>query len=503
MKRSLLWITEEPQASKRVPITTDLLLESAIFSCCKREKETRTFLQILTNAPQNSQNSVYRSEILKDFQNYPLLLDRLSSCFTALDALPEQFQTERSLTKASAHFGTDARYQTSLKQLILSSSTLLNLFDHLSELLRILTKHPLESTGFLKMIERLSGLFESETFTELCKTLETLLRMPEDYLIESEFSLGESGRLCAYDIYSIETHLLELARPKGWRRFLQSADERRRAESEKRYRKVDGIPVAFSTTQFRNQMLGGIYDKSTEILNQMILSLFDEFCSMGPELQFYQVGLSILNFYEGRQIPFVYATFSEEGNTRIENLQDFVLMANSDDSHPVIPNDVSLSTKRPGILISGENNSGKTVFLRSLATALLFVQNGLPLPATSAVVTPCHAVYTLFASSENAATLGLGAGRFEEEVRTLSDQIDHLVTGDILFLNEIFQTTSYAEGAKGLFHILRFLSERGIRWVCVSHLTNLFDLFDESEVVMLETTLPTSDTPYKLLPRKK
>ena len=69
--------------------------------------------------------------------------------------------------------------------------------------------------------------------------------------------------------------------------------------------------------------------------------------------------------------------------------------------------------------------------------------------------------------------MGSEAGRFEEEVRLLSAAVDRAAPGELILLNEPFQTTAYAEGAEGLAAILRYLEAEGSRWVLVTHLDAL------------------------------
>ncbi len=64
----------------------------------------------------------------------------------------------------------------------------------------------------------------------------------------------------------------------------------------------------------------------------------------------------------------------------------------------------------------------------------------------------------------------------------------------LLILNEVFQTTAYAEGAVGLYHILRYLSERGTHWIAGSHLTDLRGLL-RGQVALYEMSHAHKATP--------
>ena len=61
------------------------------------------------------------------------------------------------------------------------------------------------------------------------------------------------------------------------------------------------------------------------------------------------------------------------------------------------------------------------------------------------------------------------------------------MSGAMVMLNEFFQTTSYAESAQSLYHILQYLSAQHICWICVTHLLDLFELYyDDAYVSKIE-----------------
>ncbi len=131
----------------------------------------------------------------------------------------------------------------------------------------------------------------------------------------------------------------------------------------------------------------------------------------------------------------------------------------------------------PGILITGENNSGKTVYLRSVGTAQLLFQAGLPVPCESARMRILSAVYTCYAAAEKEFVSGNDAGRFEQEVRILSQLAERIQPNSLLLLNEVFQTTAYSEGAEGLYHILNYFMRHGVNFIAVTHLKELVPLY--------------------------
>lgn len=492
---SLLWAVPEERVRVDRKMLSDLSLDEAVRYCHKREKETRYFLSILASPPQRAENSLYRAGLLQSFRNAPSFYEKVLVSLTFFDSLEDNFQMERTQFRTSAGAASDVKFVNEQGLLITTASTLKSAFDTLHELLETLDAQEELSTSFDALKERLHEIFDHESYPKMDALLDRLIRLPDTYLMDLQFTLDDFGRMVEYDILDIQD--LQLKEVESWfsRLFKQ-----RRSKTLPEYELPQGLAVTANFNEMRNLVLGGTFGKLSEMLTKIFQSLCAEFSGMSKEMIYYRVAINLIRCIERTSIPLLYPAFTEDGDTDIESLYDFILVAMDTPPEQIIPNDVHFGAQASGILIRGENSSGKTVYLRSIATALLFAQGGLPILAKKAVVRPFTDLYTLFASAEKDFSVGSLAGRFEEEVRTFSALIDEIEENSLLFLNEVFQTTSYAEGAVGLYHILNYLSQKGVRWIAVTHLLDLFTLFEGSGVTMLETENLQSAQKYKLKP---
>jgi DNA mismatch repair ATPase MutS len=166
-----------------------------------------------------------------------------------------------------------------------------------------------------------------------------------------------------------------------------------------------------------------------------------------------------------------------------------------------VPNDVyfrSGNGETSGILVTGKNNSGKTVYLRSVGTAVLLAQCGLPVPCESAVISIRYRIFTSFAAAEGELLPLSSAGRFEEEVAAISQIIDAVEPSSLLLMNETFQTTAYDEGAEGMYHILNYIAAIGCGFIFVTHLLKLKELYADNRSVEILKTSDSPQTRYKI-----
>lgn len=292
--------------------------------------------------------------------------------------------------------------------------------------------------------------------------------------------------------------------------------------------------------RLRNRLSYEAYVTLSNILSGFVRELIEGFSRLSDELTFYELALDYINMAKEKELPLCYPEIIEpESDQRepieISRLYDLLLAGRALAAKDVVPNDVSFPTGGfirsparddsdasceavgsgadsvssgaddnvgsgakhsdsgsiaghydhdlnksagvPGILITGENNSGKTVYLRSVGMAQLLFQAGLPVPCESARMRILSAVHTCYAAAEKEFVSGNDAGRFEQEVRVLSQLAERIQPNSLLLLNEVFQTTAYSEGAEGLYHILNYFMRHGVNFIAVTHLKELVPLY--------------------------
>lgn len=238
-------------------------------------------------------------------------------------------------------------------------------------------------------------------------------------------------------------------------------------------------------------------------LTGFLRAVIDKFSSLENELYFYKAALQYIHRFDERNVKYVYPEFRDaaENLIDIKNLSDVLLLTESMSVLSVVPNDVYFKSgggETSGILVTGKNNSGKTVYLRSVGTAVLLAQCGLPIPCEAAVISIRRRIFTTFAAAEGELIPLSSAGRFEEEVSVISQIIDNIVPSSLLLMNETFQTTAYDEGAEGMYHILNYIAAMGCGFIFVTHLLKLKELYAEGSSVEVLKTSDSPQTRYKI-----
>ena len=135
----------------------------------------------------------------------------------------------------------------------------------------------------------------------------------------------------------------------------------------------------------------------------------------------------------------------------------------------VVGNDVNANGKDL-IIITGANQGGKSVFLRSIGLAQLMMQCGMFVPAESFRANVCTGMFTHYKREEDSS---MTSGKFDEELGRMSEIVDNVVPNSIVLFNESFAATNEREGSEIASQIVNALLEKHVKVFYVTHLYEL------------------------------
>ena len=479
MAISILFLNE--RISKAEPISERILyhlsLDRSFAHICADVKKRNRFLSVVPDLTDDKNEILYRQEILKDFENNPTLLDQfipLCARFEELsvsqkDAGKEEYRLNATGTASSAA----SKNILGAQALCLKRALLF-----VKAYGELLAKFDLKSDGLINLFTACRELYENPEFSKLITFCSKYENFRASGYWDYKFTLNDEGRIEEYAL--IDHRYIHVTDPdmkkKGFSLFKKAEEANypcARVNPSK-----DGLFESLAIASFSD--LTKLFSSTSE-------QIFSRFGAIGHELVFYDVALKYINALTAKNIPFCYPTFSTNNSITVKNLYDLYLLMSKSNPSDVIPNDFKLGESNGGLLVFGNNGSGKTVYLRSIGTMQILAQAGLPVPCESAEISLFSQLATQFSESEKEFCEGNDAGRFEQEVRELAAMVDTLKENALVFLNETFQSTAYAEGAEGLHHLLKHFSALNVRWILVSHLRQIEAMFEPNEATVLHT----------------
>ena len=221
--------------------------------------------------------------------------------------------------------------------------------------------------------------------------------------------------------------------------------------------------------QTGGRCLGELRDRGVNLvanaLTQSVDHVLSFFWMLLTELAFY-IGCANLHDARGKSgRPTCFPVPVALGQKRLSSrgLYDVSLALSGEPT--VVGNDIDGDGKLL-VLITGANQGGKSTFLRSVGVAQLMMQCGMFVPAEAFCATVCDGLVTHYKRDEDAT---MESGKLDEELKRMSEIVDHLTPHTLLLFNESFAATNEREGAEIARHIMRALLDKHKRVIFVTH----------------------------------
>jgi len=119
------------------------------------------------------------------------------------------------------------------------------------------------------------------------------------------------------------------------------------------------------------------------------------------------------------------------------------------------------------VIITGANQGGKSVLLRSIGLAQMMMQCGMFVAAKSFEAELCTSLLTHYKREEDAT---MKSGKLDEELGRMSDIVEHIVPDSMLLFNESLAATNDREGSEIARQVVLGLLETRVTIVFVTHL---------------------------------
>lgn len=154
------------------------------------------------------------------------------------------------------------------------------------------------------------------------------------------------------------------------------------------------------------------------------------------------------------------------------------------DGNPFVPNDTFLDEdSRQVALITGPNMAGKSTYMRQVALIVILAQIGSFVPASSARISICDAVYTRVGASDDLAS---GQSTFMVEMSEVASILKNATKNSLIILDEIGRGTSTFDGMSIAKAVLEYVCNKkklGAKTLFATHYHELTEMEAENPSV--------------------
>ncbi len=474
-------LNRSDSSAVRAPLDEKILyhlsLDRTFSYICPTKESRERFLSQISMPTDDIQEINHRQNIIKDFLRNPGLSDRLISLFYRfLELKASQKKTKKesiSLHTTRLSSVSSAKNILQARALVLKRALLF-----VKSFGELLARCDLQSAGMMEFRNVCSDICQNPDFEELLSHCGRYENFITTGFLDFKFELNEKGRIARYSL--IDHRYIHITDPeqekKGFSLF--------KKETEQAFPCERLYPPA---NDFYEKLTVSALSDLSGLLGDIAAQIFARFSPVYEDLLFYDTALRYAAKLQEIGVPWCFPNLNSNRTTQVTKLYDLYLLMTVGIVKDIVPNDFSHGRKN-GVIVFGDNGSGKTVYLRSIGTMQILAQAGLPIPCEHAEIGVCSRIAAQFSEAEKECSEESESGRFEEEVRELATMVDTLKEGSLVFLNETFQSTAYNEGAEGLYHLLRYFTDSDIHWILVSHLRQLEKWLLPEDAEILHTT---------------
>ncbi len=493
------WIMENlsllhPQNSNAVYRTltkeaiNDLSVDFLCNALTEDAYERNSIKQLLTKITDDEEVIKYRCDVFDDFLRFPKLREDLTAL---LEKLADLREIERFQKDSEA---------SSLWQLINRLREIGCYVDCITQIKTTLETIDVKSQGLLTLKENVTSIYNDSGFPDLKKDIQdTLAKAQKFRSITLGVNLDALLRPKTVGVISLnDKPFTDSGILKRFTNFANKSSELHHGNDVSGF--ISFHPANPSTTSFGiGQFVTGAQqdvnqtftseltgaDPLSEALKKVVTDILRRtvndiksmlnkyiningysFVALMPEIIFYIRFAELCDKIMQKNLPLCKAQIApiEERSCHIEDLYNIKLaVKNVDgDNIDIVTNEFVFDDDKRIYILTGPNRGGKTTITQAVGLAFLLAQNGIYVPASSMIFSPCDNIFTHFPADEN-DTVDLG--RLGEESKRLSEIFESATQYSLLLLNESLATTNVAEGlyiAKDVVKAMRYLGTRAV-----------------------------------------
>lgn len=450
--------------------------------------ERNSIKQLLTKITDDEEVIKYRCDVFDDFLRFPKLREDLTAL---LEKLADLREIERFQKDSEA---------SSLWQLINRLREIGCYVDCITQIKTTLETIDVKSQGLLTLKENVTSIYNESGFPDLKKDIQdTLAKAQKLRSITLGVNLDALLRPKTVGVISLnDKPFTDSGILKRFTNFANKSSELHHGNDVSGF--ISFHPANPSTTSFGiGQFVTGAQqdvnqtftseltgaDPLSEALKKVVTDILRRtvndiksmlnkyiningysFVALMPEIIFYIRFAELCDKIMQKNLPLCKAQIApiEERSCHIEDLYNIKLaVKNVDgDNIDIVTNEFVFDDDKRIYILTGPNRGGKTTITQAVGLAFLLAQNGIYVPASSMIFSPCDNIFTHFPADEN-DTVDLG--RLGEESKRLSEIFESATQYSLLLLNESLATTNVAEGlyiAKDVVKAMRYLGTRAV-----------------------------------------
>ncbi|HBN86346.1 MAG TPA: hypothetical protein DDZ89_21185 [Clostridiales bacterium] len=409
----------------------------------------------------------YRQEVFLDFLQIPGLKEELNGF------LPNLYQCIREYeeyNKAPYDPVRDMLWKTELFDLYSTCLSALSsiLYNY---------QNQIQSQGFKNLQEQLKYLQEQPEYMKAKESLPTIREKIKD---TGSFSLNIHFNIDYKPFFTTVTKP-QKDKNDSWTiaKALFGIEDQKQAHSIMSD-SVPGLKTLYDQT-FKKEMQD-LAQEASIVAQAFSKDDFLMLTGLDYGFDFYLAAIKFTEYWKQKEIDLCMPVvcLKEENTGVVHGMTDlglaYQMNRTGHDPKTIIKNNCVMDDTVRIYILTGANKGGKTTYVRGMGLVWMLFQNGLPVPAKMAKISPVCGLFTHFPKEEDKV---YGQGHLGNELNDLKTILLKAQKGDLILLNESLSGTSMEDSVSICGDYIKILSEVGVKCIFATHLHPLSDMWED------------------------
>lgn len=412
----------------------------------------------------------YRQKVFEDMLNNP----EISEVLIKLTPILSDISELRKLSN-DADEGDSYLYSITEIELYVSCMELMS-----TELTPIRNK--LKSDAFIKLVDRVKELTESEYYVDLNNRLKELTsRVREIKSVTIGVNLDARLRAESAGVLSINNEKFKSGDLiQKILRLDFKTDEYTCIASLQPFTKKNNENQQNALNYAFNNALNIVFKSSMrswkKVVQAYVLENADFLIKLLPEIEFLVKSTELVKTLKsaGNELCFPKIESIESKTFEIKGIYNPVVAYKLGEK--MVENDFCFDSNGLFYILSGPNRGGKSVISCAVGLTFALCQLGVCVPAKTAVISPVDAIFTHFPTGSEDT---IDKGRLGEECARLDEIFSHVTENSLVILDETLSSTGSFEASYIASEIICGFSMVKCRGIFSTHLHELTSMIDE------------------------
>ncbi len=322
---------------------------------------------------------------------------------------------------------------------------------------------------------------QSPVFDKLCER-QNIIVNNKDYqtalgLLDSMDNFGQGTLRVKYDyfdtVYGVEN--IQYSKSEQWKELVRWA--LRTLDVKCKFLMLSGFTSEYPEEGEKK------FAEAFDLLTKRNLSIVGEFLTFRRKADFFLGATRYVDVLRSHNLPVLFPTIQENLDVHfdIKGLYNPCLLTQEDvilSRRGMVPNDAVSLPDSNVTIITGPNNTGKSVYIKAVGLALVLAHSGFPIPATTADIRQFDGIGTHFTHPED---IERGEGGFADELRRLKEALMFASKRTFFLIDEPIKGTSPQDAIEISLRLISALRRLGAPTYIATHLHEVVSAVDEWE----------------------